>query len=491
MKPITRTVLQFVAGFLVVLAVSAVLAPWLYTFLPYKFDRILRRLIMIGTIALSLWLLRVRRESLGRMGLDWGSPARRLFGTGFLVGIFLVVLITLVQWGLGARIWRVHETDGWHWIGLFFKGFGAGVLIGAVEEFFFRGFLFLLLKDLWNTKGSLMVTNLIYALVHFFPKQKPVIGAEPTVMDSLRILGSFGSSFQGHPEVWAPVVGLFLFGLLLSFAFLRTGSLFLPIGIHSGCVFGLKMNRRFFPDLSERMGFLSGTKNLYDGIAGLTVLALFAGILGFALRPRSRERSYRPAKNGGAACLIFLFSIFLLCPPPVWAKKQDAGKKFVYSFADNLGSAEALRASREEMFPGAWKDERFHFEGLPDSADILVDRKALVERKPETVVWFPVGPEQDVSLTYTGVPVGRRLRFLFLLSGDWGAAKKGEPLPLLLEVWIGKKKLFETQISTPGWKEKTFDLTLPYLLQRKFRFTVKARTLGPEWDNLIFFGYLE
>ena len=143
------------------------------------------------------------------------------------------------------------------------------------------------------------------------------------------------------------------------------------------------------------------------------------------------------------------------------------------------------------MFPGVWKDERFHFEGLPDSADILMDRKALVERKPETVVWFPVGPEQDASLTYTGVPIGRRLRFLFILSGDWDVTKKEKPLPLLLEIWIGKKKLFETQISTPGWKEKTLDLTLPYLLQRRFRFTVKARTLGPEWDNLIFFGYLE
>src|SRR3989338_758343 len=110
MRPITKTVLQFAAGFLVVLAVSAVLAPWLHTFLPFKFDRILRRLIMIGTIALSLWLLRVRRESLGRMGLGWGPGAGRLFKTGFFVGISLVVMITLVQWGLGARIWRVHET---------------------------------------------------------------------------------------------------------------------------------------------------------------------------------------------------------------------------------------------------------------------------------------------------------------------------------------------------------------------------------------------
>jgi membrane protease YdiL (CAAX protease family) len=170
------------------------------------------------------------------------------------------------------------------------------MLIGLIEEFFFRGFLFLTLKDLWNTKGSLVVTNLIYALVHFFPKNRPFVGPEPRAWDSFRILGSMVPDL-GRTEILGAFLGLFLFGLLLSLAFLRTGSLFLPIGIHGGCVFALKMSPRFVPDISEKMGIWSGSKNLYDGIAGLVVLAL----LNFIAIGISRDQSKGLVGQGGVS----------------------------------------------------------------------------------------------------------------------------------------------------------------------------------------------
>ena len=169
---LSKQVLKFLIGFLGVLVVSAFLAPWLHTFLPFKFNRILRRLIMIGTLGLVFWFLRARRESLSRIGLGWRRGSPRFLAAGFLGGVLLVGVITLVQFGLGARFWQVHETDLGHWVGFFLKGFGAGLLIGTIEEFFFRGFLFLTLEELWTRKASLIVTNLIYALVHFFPIRK-------------------------------------------------------------------------------------------------------------------------------------------------------------------------------------------------------------------------------------------------------------------------------------------------------------------------------
>lgn len=277
MREITRTVFKFLAGFLVVLVLSALLAPWLHTFLPFKFDRILRRLIMVGTLLLVLWLVRVRRESLSGLGLQWGKESRRFLWNGFLAGLALAWAITLLQWGLGARFWRLHDTDIGHWIGFFLKGLGAGALIGTIEEAFFRGFLFVTFKDLWNKKWSLMVTNLIYALVHFFPKDKIAMGAHPTVVDSFRILvAAVTPSAEKWLDALPAMTGLFLFGLILSFVFLRWGSLFPSIGIHAGAVFTLKLNRRFLPDVSEKMNFWTGTKNLYDGLAGIALLALAA-----------------------------------------------------------------------------------------------------------------------------------------------------------------------------------------------------------------------
>lgn len=276
MKGVTKSVLQFSIGFIMVLIVSALLAPWLYTFLPFKFDRILRRLIMIGTLVLVWGLFKQRRESLGRIGLGWREDSRRLLSSGFLSGLGIILLISAVQWVLGARVWQLDPNDLWHWIGLLLKAFGAGALIGLIEEFFFRGFLFITLKDLWDTKWSLVMTNLIYAFVHFFPGKKPFVDSTPTVFDSFRILGSFTSNFSGNPDLMVPLLGLFIFGLILSFCFLLSKSLYLPMGVHAGCVFGLKMTRRFIPDISEKMNLVTGGQKLYDGVLGLTVLALIA-----------------------------------------------------------------------------------------------------------------------------------------------------------------------------------------------------------------------
>jgi membrane protease YdiL (CAAX protease family) len=285
MRDITRTVLVFLIGFVLILLLSAFLAPWLASFLPFKFDRILRRCIMIGTLGLVAWVLRVRgKETLSRLGLKWGKPSLQVLGFGFLGGALLVVLMSGAQWALGARFWKLHETDLGHWIGFFFKAFGAGVLIGAIEEIFFRGFLFLTLKDLWETKASLVVTNLVYSLVHFFPKGKVFVEGAPTYIDSFRIYGAAFSNFDSSPERFLAIAGLFLFGLLLNFIFLGTGSLYPCVGTHAGAVFGLKLNRRFIPELSDKMNFWSGGKNLYDGVAGLLLLGVAAFLVARSLR---------------------------------------------------------------------------------------------------------------------------------------------------------------------------------------------------------------
>lgn len=291
MKEARKSVLKFLLGFLVVLIASAFLAPWIYAVFPYKFDRILRRLIMIGTILLGIWLVRERRESLGRIGLEWKEGSLKQGGSGFAFGVLLIILMTLIQWGIGVRMWKLYETDFGRWLGLFIKGFGAGILVGAIEEFFFRGFLFTVLADSWNRKGSFVLTNLIYALVHFFPKGKAVVGHAPNFVDSLRIYRALLPGSSEMLPILPAVAGLFLFGLLLSVFFMKKGSLFPCIGIHSGAIFALKLNRRFIPEISEKMTLLSGGKNLYDGIPGLVVLAAAVLLAAKYLRPA------HPAEN--------------------------------------------------------------------------------------------------------------------------------------------------------------------------------------------------
>ena len=482
MRPITRQVLKFLIGFVGVLALSAFLAPWLYTFLPFKFNRILRRLIMIGTLALVFWFLRVRRTSLGRLGLGWSKESLQLLGVGFPSGIFLAGTITLVQWSLGARFWYVHETDLVHWIGFFFKGLGAGFLIGALEEFFFRGFLFLTLAELWNKKVSLIVTNLIYALVHFFPKGIPLLGSEPTVSDSFRILGSIIFAWF-RPEILPALAGLFLFGLLLSFVFLRTGSLLPAIGVHAGAVFALKLNRRFLPEISERMGIFSGSKNLYDGVAGLLTLMLAAFWLGRGVE----RRPTTPFRGKGLLLASILFLLFH--PLPARAVQEEPPGEIIFSFLEELPYAEAVREGEGQTVTGEWVDERFYFEGLPGLTDVFTTEAVKVDGKTQAAIWFQPWKGFDSTLTFSSVPPGKRLRLFFAL-GDSDFVQ-GKATPVYFEVWLGKKKLFDAQGGTKGWKQKTFDLTLAYLLQRKYRFKFRIWSSERRPTSFVFYGYVE
>lgn len=275
MRAITKDVLTFLVGFLVVLILSALLAPWLYTFLPFKFDRILRRLIMIGSFALLYGLVRSRRQSWTNLGLAWENQSLPLLGKGLGWGILLVVFLVVVQWKLGVRVWSLSQEGIGHWAGEFFKVIGAGLIIATLEELFFRAFLFMTFTELWNKRASLIVTNLIYALVHFFPKGKVFVGPHPTLNDSFRI---YQAAVMPSPEVLQQILpamaGLFLFGLILSFLYLATGSLYLPIGVHGGAIMGLKLNTLFSLEIPDKMNLWTGTKNLYDGAAGLMVLTL-------------------------------------------------------------------------------------------------------------------------------------------------------------------------------------------------------------------------
>ena len=63
-----------------------------------------------------------------------------------------------------------------------------------------------------------------------------------------------------------PIIGLFLFGLALNIAFIRTRSLFLPIGLHAGAVFMIKFQNSFVRKGPEIYYPFIGNTPHYDGV---------------------------------------------------------------------------------------------------------------------------------------------------------------------------------------------------------------------------------
>jgi membrane protease YdiL (CAAX protease family) len=367
---------------------------------------------MIGAVGLVAWLALSRRKNLGNFGLQWKEDSLRVLRNGVLYGVALVTIISLCQWALGARVWRLHDTDGWHWIGLFFKAITGGLLIGLIEEIFFRGFFFQLFKDLWNVPASLFATNFVYAVVHFFPKNKPFVGPEPTVQDSFRIIASMFPGLFERPEIFVSILGLFLFGLALSFAFRRSGSLYLPIGIHAGAVFAIKMNRRFLPDVADKVTIFSGGKNLYDGLTGVFLLC-FLGLIIILLVKSPAHRNYRKSVS------LFLISLLLFAAhpanPPAFAEKapvlsSKAKSRVLYSFTAKLSKAKATRIRGGEILKSKWSTGRHRFVSMANGGDIFVTQKALVRGKGRSSIRISALPGYKNVLAFPNVPSAKEMQ---------------------------------------------------------------------------------
>ncbi len=157
----------------------------------------------------------VNKESFMSLGLKPHPGWFKSFLKGFVVGVFAFVFYTMLTKFAGV----IDFKDRWGFeriITAFFVAFSA-FGIATTEEILFRGFFFqTLLKDLpkWV---AILITGIIFVLFH----------------DLANI-----SNFWTVPKHMMLAGGLFCLSTLLCFAYLKSGSLYLPIAIHAGLVFG-------------------------------------------------------------------------------------------------------------------------------------------------------------------------------------------------------------------------------------------------------------
>jgi membrane protease YdiL (CAAX protease family) len=129
------------------------------------------------------------------------SPALPETAVGLVAGIALFASVIFVLWSAG-----VYQPQGWG----SFSGLGAAFVlwlaVGVQEEIQFRGLLYRLCCKIFGTWGAIVVSGLLFGLVHGIDP-----GATVTALSAVA-----------------------LGGLMLGAAFALTGRLWLPIGIHTG-----------------------------------------------------------------------------------------------------------------------------------------------------------------------------------------------------------------------------------------------------------------
>jgi uncharacterized protein len=251
----------------------------------FPFPRIFDRTVMVMVaIAVISQARALRVVPLLRSGFD--RPMRNLRRTtrGFLIAMVAISVLVYLAVVMGAH---ADETSAGIW-GLMPKYFLSAVIIAIIEEGFFRAFLMVGMEGDFGRTPALLLSSAIYAFAHLLrsPAKFYVTGIHP--LAGFETLG-LSLAHAANPSLMLPTfVGLFLLGIVLGEAFLETGTVYLPIGLHAGFVLGAKL----WPRMTSAGVALPGWLRGYGSqplISGLAAWMVAVAIL-LLIRPLTRAR---------------------------------------------------------------------------------------------------------------------------------------------------------------------------------------------------------
>lgn len=240
-----KDTVRLLAYFVATILIGAVIAPllfwtaqWLmahgcFLFLAkFDFETFFHRALVIAALAL-LWPF-LRFCNIRGMA-DLGLAPNARWPRDLLAG-FAIAAIPLLCCGVSIvalHIYSLRHVFAWSAVG---KSVAASVAVPAIEETIFRGVILGVLLRTDRKYMSIFATSALFAVVHFLkaPERTSTIVTWTSGFNS--IAHSF-VQFADPMLVGAAFTTLFLIGWILADARVRTGSLWLPIGLHGGWIF--------------------------------------------------------------------------------------------------------------------------------------------------------------------------------------------------------------------------------------------------------------
>jgi len=280
------------AYFFAVIIGGALLAPPLFWIAPrlsaffakFDFESFFHRALLICALAFLWPLLRsLRLRSFRDLQLEKNRHAGRDVVTGILLAAVPLLAGTIVL--IATRIFLLKNAVPWNALGAVLA---AALVVPFIEELFFRGlFLGILLRSMRPVVAAL-ITSGFFAIVHFL-KAPTRTNETVTWLSGFHSIANSFAQFADPIMVLASFTTLFLIGWILADARLRTRSLFLPIGLHSGWIFVAGVVGKMTKRETIILPWLGA--NLLIGLLplalGLITWALMIGWLRYANRSHS------------------------------------------------------------------------------------------------------------------------------------------------------------------------------------------------------------
>lgn len=290
MRPLRALLIYFITVFIG----GALLAPPLYWLLHSHFEspfhRYVNRCLVILALA-GLWPLvkNLGLTSFADVGLVKPSGQMKKLGGGFLLGFISLAVVAGLAFALHARQLNPKLSNGQ----IFNKLFGtaaAAIVTATLEEILFRGALFGALRKVFNWVFALFLSSLFYALMHYLESAKDP--ASVTWLSGLQLLPSMLANLGNFHAMVPGFFNLTLAGLILGWAYQRTGNLYFSIGLHMGWIFWVKayaIISSLTPG-ADAWWWGSGRMAVVNGWAALPVLVVTL----FVFRWQTRKYSSHP-----------------------------------------------------------------------------------------------------------------------------------------------------------------------------------------------------
>ena len=277
------TLLTFIAYFAIALLCGVILAYpaqlLLNNWFELDFVRVASRTVLITATVLFFVLYKsLRFSSWQELGF---TTNKKQFFSDILKGIAVGLLImSPVIAGLLLTKNRVIDTD-WevsflNIISLVATALVSGLVIALLEETLFRGAMLSAIRKQSSIIFALVVTSIIYALIHFIEPNSEIASNELQWTSGLHLLKDAFLPFTQFTNIFDSFIALFLAGILLSLVRINTNRIALCMGIHAGWVIAIKVFKRVTDtNVNSDFAFLTGSYDKVIGYLAAICIALF------------------------------------------------------------------------------------------------------------------------------------------------------------------------------------------------------------------------
>jgi uncharacterized protein len=248
----------------------------------FPFPRIFDRVVMVTSLIAIIWehrelgLLRRLRAGFARPQSS-GLPTI----TGLAIGAAAIGVLWGLAWLAATPAARIQPPSLMITLAV---NVAPALAIAIIEEAFFRSFLLDGMAEDFGRGCGLVASSAVYAASHLVRSPARFEAGTIHPLIGLQTLAASAAEL-GHPIAAGPgLLGLFLLGLLLGLAFLKSGRVYLSIGLHASVIVGAKTWRKLAPGAQSAPAWLSGYGRppLVSGAAAwlvtLTLLILMAGL---------------------------------------------------------------------------------------------------------------------------------------------------------------------------------------------------------------------